>query len=85
MKDITPNRGGTGSTYGGTQSPDPDAADGYQKPSEAGKAGGSDKTQPETDLGQEYDDDSSYGSDGGNQAKGGEGDTGNAEEGSPVR
>lgn len=54
------NRGGKGSTYGGTQSPDPDAPDGYQQP-QAGKDAENTDQQKDTTLGDEYSDDSSYG------------------------
>jgi len=54
------NRGGKGSTYGGTQSPDPDAPDGYQKP-KAGEDADYTDQQKSTTLGDEYADDSSYG------------------------
>jgi hypothetical protein len=54
------NRGGKGSTYGGTQSPDPDAPDGYQKPKTGEDADNTDQRKSTT-LGDEYADDSSYG------------------------
>lgn len=60
MATTTPNRGGTGSTYGGTQSPDPDAPDGYQKPAAGKDADNTDQAKG-TELGDEYDDQSSYG------------------------
>lgn len=60
MATTTPNRGGTGSTYGGTQSPDPDAPDGYQKP-QAGKDADNTDQDKSTELGEEYNNGSSYG------------------------
>lgn len=60
MATTTPNRGGKGSTYGGTQSPDPDAPDGYQNP-QAGKDADNTDQDKSTDLGEEYNEDSSYG------------------------
>jgi hypothetical protein len=57
---ATPNREGKGSVYGGTQSPDPDAPDGYQKP-EAGADAETTDQHKSTDLGAEYADGSSYG------------------------
>ena len=54
------NRDGKGSTYGGTQSPDPNAPDGYQKPKPGEDAENTDQ-QKITDLGDEYAGDSSYG------------------------
>ena len=58
--DTPTNRAGKGSTYGGTQSPDPDAPDGYQKPQNGKDAGNTDQHK-DTELGEEYSDDSSYG------------------------
>jgi len=54
------NSSGKGSTYAGTQSPDPNAPDGYQKPQEGKDARNSDQ-EKDTKLGNEYADDSSYG------------------------
>lgn len=54
------NHAAKGSTYGGTQSPDPDAPDGYQKP-KAGKDAGNTDQHKDTELGGEYTGDSSYG------------------------
>ncbi len=54
------NRSGLGSTFGGTQSPDPNAPDGYQKP-QAGKDADNTDQEKATDMGDEYADDSSYG------------------------
>ena len=51
---------GKGSTYAGTQSPDPNAPDGYQKPQEGKDAQNSDQ-EKDTHLGDEYAEDSSYG------------------------
>jgi hypothetical protein len=59
-RELTPDRGGKGSVYGGTQSPDPDKPDGYQKP-QAGKDAGNTDQRKDTELGEEYDDNSSYG------------------------
>lgn len=60
MKDITPDRGGAGSTYGGTQSGDKDAPDGYQKPN-PNKEGETENTAAAGGLGDEYESRSSYG------------------------
>ena len=54
------NREGKGSTYGGTQSPDANAPDGYQKTQGGQDADNTDKAKA-TKLGDEYADDSSYG------------------------
>jgi hypothetical protein len=54
------NRGGKGSTYGGTQTPEPDAPDGYQNPKPGKDAKNTDQ-RSRTELGEEYADDSSYG------------------------
>ena len=54
------NRSGMGSTFGGTQSPDPNVPDGYQKP-QAGKDAENTDQEKKTGLGEEYADESSYG------------------------
>jgi hypothetical protein len=51
---------GKGSTYAGTQSPDPNAPDGYQTPQKGEEAENTDQTPPEN-LGEEYDNKASYG------------------------
>jgi len=58
------DRGGIGSTYGGTQSPDPKAPDGNQKPSDRDQQVREGKTDKHEGLGDEYQSDSSYGADG---------------------
>lgn len=59
-KGTATNKDGQGSTYAGTQSPDPNAPDAYQKPKPGKDADNTDQT-PHDKLGAEYDDDSSYG------------------------
>lgn len=59
-KGTATNNEGQGSTYAGTQSPDPQAPDGYQPPRPGEDAGNTDQT-PKQNLGSEYRDDSSYG------------------------
>lgn len=59
------NTEGTGSPYAGTQSPDPKAPDGNQKPV-AGEDGAENTTLP-NGLGSEYEGPSSYGDTGSNE------------------
>lgn len=59
-KGTSTDMDGKGSTYAGTQSPDPQAPDGYQSPKTGQDAENTDQTPPE-ELGAEYDNDSSYG------------------------
>jgi hypothetical protein len=59
------NTEGTGSPYAGTQSPDPKAPDGNQKPV-PGEDGAENTTLPDG-LGAEYEGQSSYGSQGSNE------------------
>jgi len=54
------NKDGKGSTYAGTQTPDPQAPDGYQAPRPGEDADATDQ-QPSDKLGAEYDNKSSYG------------------------
>jgi hypothetical protein len=54
------NNDGKGSTYAGTQTPDPQAPDGYQAPPPGKDAENTDQ-QASDKLGAEYDNKSSYG------------------------
>jgi len=90
MKDkgTATNRKGTGSTYGGTQTPDPTAPDGYQSPSAKDKSkGGTKKPVSDDELGAAYDTPTSYGDKNkpANKSTGREGDENEIAEGSPVR
>ena len=61
-KGTATNNEGLGSTYSGTQSPDPNAPDAYQKPTPKQQAADENKqTEADHELGEEYDSPSSYG------------------------
>ena len=84
MKEITPDRGGAGSTYGGTQSGDKDAPDGYQKPNPAERPD-TENTDAAGGLGDEYRGRSSYGKDLPDNPPSNSDEEGVSEEGSPTR
>ena len=82
------NQEGLGSTYAGTQSPDANAPDGYQKPTKEDQQEGSDAADADQDheLGKEYDSTSSYGDKTSKpDEKGVQDDEKEVQEGSPIR
>lgn len=88
-KGTATNRNGLGSTYAGTETPNPNDPDGYQKPAAGAKAA-TNNTDTQGGLGDEYADDSSYGDkDNATLTKGSPDGTGKQasgeEEGSPIR